>query len=246
MDIREANPSPSAQATFGALLRQYRLAAGLSQEALAERARLSVQGLSALENGRRQSPYRHTVTLLAAALRLSSEEAARLEGRVVCVRAPASAARMPRGEDTMTGAPVLTLMPAPAAPQSNLPVQLTSSIGREREQAEVLALLGHAPLVTLAGAGTVLAEYLDGVWLVELAALVPQATVRARGLKEQPGHTPMELLLSYLRHRHLLLVLDNTEHLVDACGGLAMVLLDVLLDQLRPWFPHPTGTLGRC
>jgi DNA-binding XRE family transcriptional regulator len=79
----------AARAAFGALLRRYRLAASLSQELLAERAGLSVQGLSALENGRRQAPYRHTVTILAEALGLSAAETATLEAAVSRSRRPA-------------------------------------------------------------------------------------------------------------------------------------------------------------
>jgi transcriptional regulator with XRE-family HTH domain len=71
------------QVSFGQLLRHFRLAAGLSQETLAERAGLSVQGLSLLENGRRQAPYRSTVAMLAQALDLSREERTILEATVV-------------------------------------------------------------------------------------------------------------------------------------------------------------------
>ena len=61
-------------ADFGALLRRYRLAAGLTQEALAERARVSLDGISALERGYRRSPQRETLALLAGALALSDEQ----------------------------------------------------------------------------------------------------------------------------------------------------------------------------
>jgi transcriptional regulator with XRE-family HTH domain len=99
MDTGRPDPRQGVPAPFGALLREYRLAAGLSQEALAERAGLSVQGLSALENGRRQIPHRQTVTLLAQALGLTSDQAAALEAAVVRVRPPV---------------PVLAPEPAPA------------------------------------------------------------------------------------------------------------------------------------
>jgi transcriptional regulator with XRE-family HTH domain len=68
------------------LLRQYRLTAGLSQEELAERAGLSVQGLSALENGRRQVRYQHTIILLARAMGRYDAETAALEAAVVRAR----------------------------------------------------------------------------------------------------------------------------------------------------------------
>ena len=72
MENEKASAGPSA---FGSLLRRYRMAAGLSQEALAERARISVQGIGALERGDRRTPQRETLTLLTAALALSLSQA---------------------------------------------------------------------------------------------------------------------------------------------------------------------------
>ena len=88
-----ADFQPSAVASFGALLRLYRLAAGLTQEALAERAGLSVQGLRALESGRRQAPYRSTVALLAHALDLAPAAAAALETAIARARPGSSGSR---------------------------------------------------------------------------------------------------------------------------------------------------------
>jgi non-specific serine/threonine protein kinase len=235
-----AHSLPDTQESFGWLLRRYRLAAGLTQEELAERAGVSVKGLSVLETGKRKTPYRHTITLLVKALGLTASEAAALEAAISRVRAAAPTAR---GEGAVPAGAVLAVVPAPLGPRTNFPEQPTSFIGREREQAEVAALLGRAPLVTLTGAGgcgktrlalmvadKLLGEYPDGVWLVELAALadptlVPQSVAHALGLKEQPGQTPMELLSGYLKHRRLLLVIDNCEHLVGTCADLATALL---------------------
>jgi len=131
------------------------------------------------------------------------------------------------------------------APQPRLPLQLTNFIGREKEIVEVRRLLSRARLVTLTGAGgsgkTRLAleaagglldasAFSDGVWLVELAPLtnpwlVPQAVATALGLCEMRGRTVAEILLDYLRPKQLLLVLDNCEHLVQACAELAESLL---------------------
>ncbi|MBI5876454.1 MAG: tetratricopeptide repeat protein [Chloroflexi bacterium] len=126
---------------------------------------------------------------------------------------------------------------------NNLPMQLTSFIGREAEVAEVRRLLGGTRLLTLSGAGGVgktrlalqaateeLASFGDGVWFVELApladpALVPQATASALGLQEQAGRPWINSLSDYLRAKHLLLVLDNCEHLIEACARLADQLL---------------------
>jgi predicted ATPase/class 3 adenylate cyclase len=422
--------------SFGALLRDYRLAAGLSQEELAERAGMSAKGLSALENGRRQAPYRHTVALLARALGLPASDAAALEAAVLRARAQAPAAdpapasvapaagsgaaggadreAAPPGAGTLPSGTLTFLLtdiegstplwerhpaamqaaiarhdalmdeglkryggrqvkergegdsifavftspsaalaavcalqqallaepwpdaaplrvrmglhtgeaglregdyygvtvnrttrirslahggqvllsrsthdllrdglpegvglrplgpqvlkglerpeevfqvlhpelpadfpplPAPLAPATNLPVQPTSFIGREREQAEVRLLLGAAPLVTLTGTGGagktrlalevaagLVADHADGVWLVEFAALadptlVPQAVAQALGLREEPGRHLLATLAAHLQPKALLLVLDNCEHLIEACAELATALL---------------------
>lgn len=125
---------------------------------------------------------------------------------------------------------------------TSLPLQLTTFVGREREQAEVLRLLGTTRLLTLVGTGgvgktrlafavasAVADEYADGVWLVELAslvdpALVPQAVVTTLGV-EMLGQPPDETLAAFLRVRQVLLVLDNCEHLLEACARLAEHLL---------------------
>src|SRR5262245_51366381 len=122
---------------------------------------------------------------------------------------------------------------------NNFPLQLTSFVGREKEIAEVRRLVGASRLVTLTGAGGVgktrlatevaagpLPNFPDGVWLVELAALsdpplVPQAVATALGVREVPGAPITETLSAYLRPRQALVVLDNCEHLVAACAGLA-------------------------
>ena len=115
---------------------------------------------------------------------------------------------------------------------NNLPLQLTSFVGRERELAEVAALLGAHRLLTLTGPGgtgktrlalqaaaDALEQYPDGVWLAELAALadpglVPQAVAQAVGVREEPARPLLATLAEVLRPKRLLLVLDNCEHLV--------------------------------
>jgi transcriptional regulator with XRE-family HTH domain len=214
-----AGPPPP----FGALLRRHRLAAGLTQEALAERAGLSARGVQDLERGLKRAPRPDTLRLLAGALELAPEARAAL----------AAAARL--GAAGRGGG------------RHNLPAPLTSFVGRERELAAVHRLLGGEPpgprLVTLTGPGGVgktrlalqaAAEvrdaYPDGVWLVELAALadpdlVPQAVAAAAGVREDPGRPLLATLTAALRAKRLLLVLDNCEHLVDACARLADALL---------------------
>jgi predicted ATPase/class 3 adenylate cyclase len=126
---------------------------------------------------------------------------------------------------------------------NNLPQQLTSFIGREKESVEVKSLLEKTRLLTLTGSGgcgktrlslhvaaDVLDQYPDGVWLVELApladpALVPQTVATTLGLSEQPGKTFVQTLMDYLKSKRLLLVLDNCEHLLRACANLVDALL---------------------
>jgi predicted ATPase/class 3 adenylate cyclase len=126
---------------------------------------------------------------------------------------------------------------------NNLPIQLTSFVGREREMAEVKRLLTTTHLLTLTGAGgagktrlslqaaaDLLESYPDGAWLVELAslsdpALVDQSVASALGVKEEPGLTLLTTLTNYLRTRHLLLILDNCEHLIGTCAQVAETLL---------------------
>ncbi|HEX2037791.1 MAG TPA: helix-turn-helix transcriptional regulator, partial [Chloroflexota bacterium] len=95
----EAPPAGGAgPESFGTLLRRYRLAAGLSQEALAERARLSPVAISALERGARRSPYRTTVQLLVQALELAAGDAEALAGAARPSRRPRAAEALPAGQ----------------------------------------------------------------------------------------------------------------------------------------------------
>ena len=128
-------------------------------------------------------------------------------------------------------------------PPHNLPSELSSFVGREKELPEVRRLLEHNRLLTLTGSGgcgkTRLAlaavsghveRFKDGVWMVELASLaepslVPQAVAFTLGVRERPGSSLTEALSDYLRTRNLLLILDNCEHLIEACAELAEALL---------------------
>jgi predicted ATPase/DNA-binding CsgD family transcriptional regulator len=123
----------------------------------------------------------------------------------------------------------------------NLPTRHTQLIGREQDSGTVreLVLQSSRRLVTLTGTGgcgkTQLAldvaaglvdTFRDGVWLVELANvqtqhLVPYAVAAVLGRRDRAGETMIDTLVAYLRGRELLLVLDNCEHLIDACAELA-------------------------
>jgi transcriptional regulator with XRE-family HTH domain len=125
---------PTSEATFAVLLRRHRMLAGLSQEELAERARVSVNAIGSLERGVNRQPHPRTVAFLAAALALEGEP------RAVFI----AAARSGVG-DQPTGArlqPIERLNDREiAAIPSNLPTSSTSFVGREREVAAIEALL---------------------------------------------------------------------------------------------------------
>lgn len=126
---------------------------------------------------------------------------------------------------------------------NNLPVQITSFVGREKEVREVKRLLQETRLLTLTGVGgagktrlalQVAADLLegegDGVWLVELAPiadpnLVVQAVMQTLGVREEAERSPTQTLADYLKERKLLLILDNCEHVLDSAASLADTLL---------------------
>ena len=218
--------------TFASVLRGYRLAASLSQETLAERANLSVDAIRALERGRRTTPRPDTVALLAGALGLLGADRARL-----------IAAARPEGAVTSTA-----MEDTPAGSRSNLPAPLTALIGRGGEEASLVALLrpdvvAHGRLLTLLGpggvgktrlalavAGAVSDAYPEGAWLLELASLsdpagVTDALAGLLGLREERGRALLSTIVAYLQDRQALLVLDNCEHLIDACAALVAALL---------------------
>ena len=131
----------------------------------------------------------------------------------------------------------------PPTPPHNLPQQLTSFVGRGNEIAQITQMLSSTRLLTLTGAGgcgktrlalqvaaTVLDQYPDGVWFVELAplsdpTLIVQAVAKALEVQEQTGKDLAETLVERLGSRRQLLLLDNAEHLLDACARLAEHLL---------------------
>jgi non-specific serine/threonine protein kinase len=140
-------------------------------------------------------------------------------------------------------AAVAVQLQARQEPRSNLPLELSSFIGRERELAQVKQMLASSRLVTLTGAGgcgktrlgiragaELAPEAPDGVWLVELGglsdtALIGQSVAAALGLGEVSDRPTLDLLIDSLRSKNLLLLLDNCEHLSAACAQLAETLL---------------------
>lgn len=126
---------------------------------------------------------------------------------------------------------------------NNLPQQMSSFIGREREQAEVKRLLAQSRLLTLVGIGGIgktrlalqaaadaIDAYPDGVWLVELGSiadplLVPSSVAQVLFVQERTATPLTQTLCNHLKTRRLLLVFDNCEHLIDACAALSASLL---------------------
>ena len=229
---------------FGSLLRHHRLAAGLSQAELAERAGLSPDGIGALESGRRATPRPYTVRALADALSLAEDERLRL-------LAAAQVAPEPSAGPAPATAPPLAEPRATTAEWGRLapPRPPTRLIGREREVAEIASAMefGPARLVTLTGPGGVgktrlaiataeaIAEvFPDGVAWVELAQivgpaddaipLVAGAIARALGTREPAPRAEAASLAQAIGVRQMALVLDNFEHLLSAAPLIAAVL----------------------
>jgi predicted ATPase/transcriptional regulator with XRE-family HTH domain len=203
---------------FADQLRRHRMAAGMTQEALAEASGLSVRGISDLERGVKQRPHPETIRLLAAALDLPPEVLASFR-------------------DSAT--PRSPIVPAP------VPEPITSLIDREDEVRAIAAYLQPGSgyrLVTLTGPGgvgktrlathvatNVQGTFADGVAFVPLAGLtdphqVLGAMATALGIRELPDRAPLDLLSRQLQERQVLVVMDNFEHLLAAAPGVAGLL----------------------
>ena len=211
---------------FGALLKQYRQAAGLTQERLAERAGLSVRAISDLERGVNRTPRQETLDLLAQALRLPPRK-----------RALLAASARPASDLTDAWEPQ-------THPPHHVPASLAALIGRESEVTRATMLLERTEvrLLTLIGpsgigktrlglqvAEDVLDRFDDGVWFVALAplrdaSLVAGAIAQALELREAPGQAPQELLKTSLREQQRLLLLDNFEQV----AGAALLVAELL------------------
>ncbi|HEX5414808.1 MAG TPA: helix-turn-helix domain-containing protein [Chloroflexota bacterium] len=212
------------QQRFGSTLRRYRLAAGLSQQQLAERANLSTDAISALERGVRSSPRRETVRLLAEALDLSRSDQAALEQAIG------------RGRGRRRRATV--------APNGVLPAPANQLIGRDDEVRSAAALL-RTPgvrLLTLIGppgtgktrlalaiADELRGDFPDGVEFIDLSPLTDPTLVgptlaRGLGLEEREGNAAPGLLENAFGDRRVLLVLDNFDHVLDAASLVTKLL----------------------
>ena len=232
--------------TFGSLLRGHRLAAGLTQELLAERSGVGKRTLQDLELGATR-PRRESVRRLIAALALTSEARDQLEAVASAPRCGRSLSRAANASAPPRGAPgspsgSKPRGSSPISRQGLIPTSLTSFIGRERELAELQQLLTTRRLLTLTGPGgsgktrlalelvaSVESAYCDGVFVVSLAPLADPGQVgstiaSALGLLEVPGEPPVDTLARFVHERSVFLLLDNFEHLVPA-GPLLVDLL---------------------
>ncbi|MEP7147074.1 MAG: tetratricopeptide repeat protein [bacterium] len=126
---------------------------------------------------------------------------------------------------------------------NNLPVQLTSFIGREKEIKEIKKVTAETRLLTLTGSGgtgktrlslqvgaDIIDDFVNGVWFVELAGvqdpgILPQLIANIFGIKDQQGKSQEDNLIDYVKDKKMLIILDNCEHLISACAHLSEKLL---------------------
>ena len=215
--------------SFGTWLRRRRRALDLTQKAFANQvgcAEITVRRMEADE----YKPSNELALVLLIKLGISESE------RIQWVRFARGLAEHPNDQ-------------RPSSPsrerKTNLPIPLTSFIGREKDGERIQQRLDRHRLVTLIGAGGIgktrlsqhvasqlFGNYADGVWLVELASLsdpslVPQTVAAVFGIQQGSNSVRalVETLIHYLRAKTLLLILDNCEHLLDACAQLADKLL---------------------
>jgi transcriptional regulator with XRE-family HTH domain len=243
---------------FGALLRQFRAVAGITQQELAERSNLSAEAISTLERGARTRPHRNTIALLARALRLSAQDSALLERAADVSRQVEE--RMHRAAVKSSVLRLVRRDEHSAVPH-NLPRQLTSFVGRERDCAEIAKLLDRHSLVTLVGSGGVgktrvglevvgkqLERYADGVWFVDLAplrdpSLVGEAILSALQIPSIPGPA-IDGIVAYLKRRRSLLLLDNCEHVISSVHEVVTTILQFVRFSSDPC-DQPAGAGGR-
>ncbi len=220
-------------ASFGDLLRQYRIAASLTQEALAERCRLSPATIAALEQGRRRAPRLSTVGEIADGLGSGPAERAELARAATRVRSsePDRSASVSLAEATAD-----LYRFGRGRRRGELPAPITPLFGRHAEAGELSQLLSSERLVTLVGpggvgktrlalcvAGEAVDKFPAGTCWVELGAVadaegVALALLRAVGGSDQPAVEVDDQIGALLPADPVLVVMDNCEHVLDAAA----------------------------
>jgi predicted ATPase/transcriptional regulator with XRE-family HTH domain len=237
--------------SLGLWIKRRRKALDLTQAELAQRISCSLELIQKIESDARR-PSRDIAARLAEQLALAGDErtqfiqVARMELGADRLAPPAQSiargAFVPAPAVPSDGA---TANEQPVTPRTNLPTPLTALIGRAHEIEHVCALLctPATRLVTLTGPGgtgktrlalhigaQLLDDFPDGVWLVELArladpVLVPQSIAEVLDVREEPGRQLSITLSAALREKQLLLLLDNCEHVIEACAQIVDSLL---------------------
>ncbi len=219
---------------FGDLLRRHRMLAGLTQEELAERAGLSVRGISDMERGTRHVPRRGTLRMLLDALPLEEPDRLMLE----------QAGRRRYRRDVEGEHPDHGIEDDPDTRQRLLRPSRLRLVGREAELGLLHAMIAgdEASLITLTGPAGVgksalamrvgsdlTAEFRDGVSLVDLSAirdpeLVAQTIAESLKLPEAGGRSPEDIIVEALHGSSRLLVLDNFEQVIEAASMLSILV----------------------
>jgi predicted ATPase/transcriptional regulator with XRE-family HTH domain len=246
MNLRMPDFGISTFSTFGDLLKYLRRRAQLTQRELAIAVGYTEGHISRLEKNLRPPDLATVAALFVPALGL--EEEPETAAQLMRLAANAHGDELPSGQYLTISRVHETTEISESAESipSNLPIQLTTFIGRQGEIAEITALLSRASparLVTLTGPGgigktrlalqTVIGLshlYPDGIWFVDLAPLsspelVPPTVASALSVAETRIQSIEETLIAYLRQKQILIVIDNCEHLISATAQLAEKLL---------------------
>ena len=218
--------------SFGEWLKRRRKAAGLTQEQLALQISCSTSALKKMEANVRR-PSAQMAEQLSKIFNIPQKE-------------QTAFLRFARGNGQYASPEVVEDAPwrdATNFSPANLPFQLSSFVGRSKELLDIAGLIASNRLTTLVGPGgmgktrlslnigeQVLRDYAHGVWFVELAPiadalLLPRTVAIALGLSDEPQRPVIDMLSDYLHRKNMLLILDNCEHLVDACAQIADILL---------------------
>ena len=214
------------------------LAEGLTGPEIAERLTLATSSV--------KSHMQHLYGKLGANSKRQAVSRARELGLLSSSSAEPAARPGPDADQVVRqGQPLSTgmLSAGRPGPKHNLPIQVTRFFGREAEMAQLVGRLREHRLVTLTGSGgvgktrlslrvggDVGGDFRDGIFFVELAplsdpALVTQQVAATLGVRDEPGRPILESLTAFLRGRQVLLMLDNCEHLLEACARLSEDLL---------------------